>query len=649
MNAARYRFFRLYTLGCIVLSLGFLALNVSAQTQPTHHTPAHATAAQPAGAPSKMKAIWEPMNYPDDILLQDVYFANDKVGWIAGKGPGGFIMHTADGGANWDFQMGDPHSSDPGISELRFVDATHGWAVQGGDQILRTTDGTTWQTVGPFAAGGGPVANYRFISANVGFELAGGSDVSTIYATHDAGRSWKPAYQCQVTLQVNGLSQNTGCVLRDVYFPSARIGYAVGGGYDGSWATFVKTVDGGASWKVIFASTEVNAGYTVAFLDDNNGVVRLSNKQILITADGGQTWNGATGVGWADVKFADPEVGWSCLEQYGPTCSITVDGGKNWTAHGFSLPSDIMGYSVPRRDRVFLVGDHGMIYRYRIVPASYTVQGIVDAPMVPAYGGALVGQLQQMQTQIAALQAKLGGAGAPASAGGGGGGSGPSGEHVAVAESFPQNGGFSQDTSGQTAPASGGFSQDTSAAGGATQDPAAATGGFVQDATAAPASSYVQSCCASSIQSLQTSFTAVATQIPQFGSQFKNLNLLLVGLNMVSQMITDAKQIKTEFVALKAAPNAQAALAALTSLSTSVASMSQSIDTQFQSLGAAPAAGAAADVIGNQAVGTSATGTSATPATSGQPANSSTAGTQSSTGSTAGSTASKVKKKFPPL
>jgi hypothetical protein len=326
-----------------------------------------------------------------------------------------------------------------------------------------------------------------------------------------------------------------------------------------------------------------------------------------------------------------------------------VDGGKNWTAHGFSLPSDIMGYSVPRRDRVFLVGDHGMIYRYRIVPASYTAQGIVDAPMVPAYGGALVGQLQQMQTQIAALQAKLGGAGAPASAGGGGGGSGPSGEHVAVAESFPQNGGFSQDTSGQAAPASGGFSQDTSAAGGATQDPTAAAGGFVQDATAAPASSYVQSCCASSIQSLQTSFTSIATQVPQFGSQFKNLNLLLVGLNMVSQMIADAKQIKTEFVALKAAPNAQAALAALNSLSTSVASMSQSIDTQFQSLGAAPAAGAAADVIGNQAVGTSATGTSATPATSGQPATSSTAGTQSSTGSTAGSTASKVKKKFPPL
>jgi hypothetical protein len=148
---------------------------------------------------------------------------------------------------------------------------------------------------------------------------------------------------------------------------------------------------------------------------------------------------------------------------------------------------------------------------------------------------------------------------------------------------------------------------------------------------------------------LQTSFTSIATQIPQFGSQFKNLNLLLVGLNMVSQMIADAKQIKTEFVALKAAPNAQAALAALTSLSTSVASMSQSIDTQFQSLGAAPAAGATSDAIGNQAVGTSSTGTSATPATSGQPANSSTAGTQSSTGSTAGSTASKVKKKFPPL
>jgi hypothetical protein len=29
------------------------------------------------------------------------------------------------------------------------------------------------------------------------------------------------------------------------------------------------------------------------------------------------------------------------------------------------------------------MGDHGMIYRYRVVPIDYTFRGMIEAPMMP--------------------------------------------------------------------------------------------------------------------------------------------------------------------------------------------------------------------------------------------------------------------------
>src|SRR5580658_3990614 len=316
-----------------VFFVGFAALASFAQTQSTQatHHPAHtasSTAVQNTAIsqqPPQMKGIWEPMNYPDDIEFESVYFANDKVGWIAGKGSGGFILHTSDGGAHWNFQMGDPHSSDPELNSLRFLDATHGWAYQAGGQLVRTTDGNTWETVGPFPSF---PQQFQFVSPLTGFGSNGDFRGSSIYSTQDGGRSWRKMYDCATTIQVNGLVRNTGCYLNDMYFPSTRVGYAVGGDFGGTWAAIAKTSDGGKTWRVIFASTEVAGGHDVFFTDENNGVVRLGDKRVLITADGGQTWRGATGIATGGFKFADPEVGWACILQYGPNCSVTVDGGK---------------------------------------------------------------------------------------------------------------------------------------------------------------------------------------------------------------------------------------------------------------------------------------------------------------------------------
>ena len=85
----------------------------------------------------------------------------------------------------------------------------------------------------------------------------------------------------------------------------------------------------------------------------------------------------------------------------------------------------------------------------------------------------------------------------------------------------------------------------------------------MQDTSDVPLSPAMQSCCAAGIQNFQADFTSFAQQVPAFGGQFRNLNLLLTGMNMVSDLMSRARSIREDFVALKRAPNTQAASAAL--------------------------------------------------------------------------------------
>src|SRR5205085_12603762 len=140
----------------------------------------------------KFKAIWEPVNYSEDAELRDVFFVSADEGWVVGlkrtpQGEGGFILHTKDGGEHWSVQLGDPHSAMHSFSTLFFLDATHGWASQSGNQIMRTTDGENWENLGRIGIG-----DFAFFSPQVGFIISG----QQLLRTDDAGASWKPAYRC---------------------------------------------------------------------------------------------------------------------------------------------------------------------------------------------------------------------------------------------------------------------------------------------------------------------------------------------------------------------------------------------------------------------------------------------------------------------
>ncbi len=355
----------------VLVSLVCCVCGAAGQTPQSRVSPTRPSTG-PKNAQPKFKAIWEPVNYKEDVHLFDVYFVSKEEGWVSGAA--GTILHTKDGGNSWTVELGgDPHAEGAELKRLFFADSTHGWA-QAWNTLFRTTDGASWQQVSGDIRG-----DAFFVSDLDGFRVYG----KKIFATNDGGMNWKESFACHAKMEVQGLTQETDCDLWTLHFPTAMVGYAMG-----DKRITAKTEDGGETWNVLVGPEEPGDQrvYNAFFLDVNTGYEVRSG--LYRTTDGGQTWQGVIAhlaQGYPKVKFSGREVGWSCL---GGTWAYTVDGGKHWTSREVRFPAPVASFSLPTPDRGYVVGDHGMIYRYRVVPFDYTSKGMLDAPMMPAASAA---------------------------------------------------------------------------------------------------------------------------------------------------------------------------------------------------------------------------------------------------------------------
>jgi photosystem II stability/assembly factor-like uncharacterized protein len=345
-----------------------------------------AQAQRPAkSAAPKFKAIWEPVNVKEDLKLMSVHFVTPEEGWVAGGRDelnGGVIFHTQDGGATWESQLGDPQSSDRAYVQLRFQSPTLGWAAQstsGGDHnLLRTTDGKNWAVQGTVAQ---HRTDYTFTSADVGFVASGDS----IQRTQDGGQHWQSAYRCRVQAEVNGLTRDMPCEFEKIFFLNPTTGYAISRALPGrAGSVLARTTDGGDTWKasVILPGVDGKEG-ALWFTSEKRGVFRSLDAKLFYTDDGGGSWIGASGQadGKPEIQFADADVGWMVHYQ---TMSYTTDGGRHWISRQIPFPAPVAAFSLVNRSRGYAVGEHGMVYRYRIVPIDYTAKGMVSAPAMPA-------------------------------------------------------------------------------------------------------------------------------------------------------------------------------------------------------------------------------------------------------------------------
>jgi photosystem II stability/assembly factor-like uncharacterized protein len=360
----------------VLVFISYSGVRAFPQAQPSRP---HSAQKSANASPSQFKGIFEPVNYSEDVEFTDVWFVDADNGWASGQkttdaGEGGFIINTHDGGKTWKIQMGDPHSATRFVHRLFFLDATHGWASQGGGKLLRTTDGENWETVGEFRTG----LQFVFVSPERGFTVDG----ERLTMTTDGGVSWKPQYECRAKVEVNGLPHEDTCNFQAAAFPTPTIGYAVTSEISDKSSVVFKTTDAGETWKIAsFIPQSSGLQNSFGFMDENTGFVCTYQGKMLGTYDGGKTWHGVPTAlpGAARIEFANP-TGWTIR---GKMWAYTTDGGKRWLSREMPFPSGVDAFSLPRSDRGYVVGNHGMVYRYRVVPADYTVPHSINAPPMP--------------------------------------------------------------------------------------------------------------------------------------------------------------------------------------------------------------------------------------------------------------------------
>ena len=126
----------------------------------------------------------------------------------------------------------------------------------------------------------------------------------------------------------------TDAIFDGIFFADSLNGWVAGGNYQIEGGIVGRTRDGGRSWHfttgvVAGAGTGFALG-AIQFRDTLNGLAVGSGGRILVTADGGASWNeagGSRGAMLSDVRFLDSRNAWAV----GPSTLLrTQDGGETW-------------------------------------------------------------------------------------------------------------------------------------------------------------------------------------------------------------------------------------------------------------------------------------------------------------------------------
>jgi photosystem II stability/assembly factor-like uncharacterized protein len=260
--------------------------------------------------------------------LQDVVFWNQQLGWSCGYGG---VFKTVDGGLTWTRMKprgGWYHIGMAGPDEVWLLEGQHPGGI-GKVWLWKSTDGgTSWQEHLHGQLGGyadmyvrGP---YRWV-------LCGGFPS---YRSDDGGRSWQ-------TERCGGLLHGKLkiSIPADVVTPQGFAVYVLGDFK--RQRRLVASHDSGRTWSVVLLPDAAGLFRDrMCWATSRRGWLATSDGKMLVTADGGQTWQSrdlptdqivnalwcdAAGRGFAAFQNA-------VLERFRYTLYETRDDGHTWTA-----------------------------------------------------------------------------------------------------------------------------------------------------------------------------------------------------------------------------------------------------------------------------------------------------------------------------
>jgi photosystem II stability/assembly factor-like uncharacterized protein len=279
----------------------------------------------------------------------DIFFVDAERGFYANGA--GDVFRTSDHGEHWEKVLSKPGTY---WRAMGFLDAQHGFlgnigtdafpGVTDETPLYRTSDGAKTVEPVPLSA---PVKGLCAIDV-LRSKFIDAGELRERIVLHAAGRVGGPAWLLRsldagATWRVIDLNSKLA-MITDVKFLSESVGYVVGGtnsAVEQSNAVILKTVDGGASWKVVYQSTRPleiiwkiawptsEVGYATVMHYDPNRAPQFVAK----TTDSGNSWfevpltNDAKAREFG-VTFLDAQTGWVGTGSGG---FQTTDGGKTWS------------------------------------------------------------------------------------------------------------------------------------------------------------------------------------------------------------------------------------------------------------------------------------------------------------------------------
>jgi photosystem II stability/assembly factor-like uncharacterized protein len=212
---------------------------------------------------------WDTLNYNDNLSsFESFQFVNNNVGFLVGTNSK--LYKTVDGGNSWVNLNNSPITS---INDVYFIDELTGFIIgySGEGKIYKTVDGgLNWIEKNSNSL------SYWEIEGNIldGFFVVGSN--GTIVHSSDLGETW--------------ILSNTGTTTNLSDISVLGNGKLVATGEN---SLIIKSDDNGLNWSIVDHPLYISGnGFTsIAFNDNNYGVVGGWNGKALRTTDGGLTWN----------------------------------------------------------------------------------------------------------------------------------------------------------------------------------------------------------------------------------------------------------------------------------------------------------------------------------------------------------------------
>ena len=299
-----------------------------------------------------------------EACLTSVFFLPDgKNGWAVGQW--GTILHTEDGGSNWDWQG----TGKGNLWSVQFIDPKLGWAV-GDDGSLHTEDGgRKWQVQS--LNGNDSFRSVSFVGPQSGWALA--ADAS-IFHTEDGGKSWQAQLKVEKKEAVSAINAGLPFLLLaksrslsylfpdsgSVVFVTPQCGWVIS-----PLGKILQTKDGGKHWK---SQLEVPFLYNqaLAVVPPESAWVVGWRGAIFHTTNAGQSWKpqpSGTVAHLGSVAFPTPQSGWAVGTE--GTILHTEDGGQNWQTQASGTTLDLTAVAFVTPQSGWIVGDQKLILHTR--------------------------------------------------------------------------------------------------------------------------------------------------------------------------------------------------------------------------------------------------------------------------------------------